>query len=100
MFQENATKSIENLINQKETILLDFYASWCVPCQKLMPIVDNFFEQDTNIKLVKVDVDVYTDLVLKYNIKSFPTLILFKNGQETKRQIGLCTEQELNSFLK
>ncbi|MDV3196130.1 MAG: thioredoxin domain-containing protein [Candidatus Phytoplasma stylosanthis] len=93
-------ETLKTLINQEEIILIDFFANWCKPCKILMNILDSFIKKNKNIKLIKIDVDLYPKLTLKYNITSFPTLILFKFGKEVERKIGLCSEQELSHFIE
>ncbi|QTX02814.1 thioredoxin [Candidatus Phytoplasma luffae] len=93
-------ENIQTLINEKEIILLDFYATWCGPCQKLAPVLNNFFEQNPHIEIIKINVDSNPDLLPKYQIQGFPTLILFKTGKEIKRHIGYCSLEELTNFVK
>lgn len=64
-----------------------------------MPILKKIEEKRTDIKIVKIDVDLYQDLVFTNNIKSFPTLILYKKGKEINRQIGYCSFEKLLNFI-
>ncbi len=81
----------------KDKILVDFYANWCGPCKMLAPILEKV---DSNLKVVKVDVDAFEKLAKEYGIMSIPTLILFENGKETKRNIGFISKEQIENFLK
>ena len=81
----------------KEKILVDFYANWCGPCKMIAPILEKV---ESNIKVVKVDVDVFEDLAKEYGIMSIPTLVLFEDGKEIKRNIGFMDKERIENFLK
>ncbi|MGN1358340.1 MAG: thioredoxin [Bacilli bacterium] len=80
----------------KEKVLVDFYANWCGPCKMLSPILER---TDSELKVIKVDVDSFEDLAREYGVMSIPTLILFENGKELKRNIGFISEEQLEKFL-
>ncbi|KXT29112.1 thioredoxin [Candidatus Phytoplasma oryzae] len=91
---------LQNIINKEENVLVDFFANWCAPCQRLMPILEKLKKERKDIKIVKIDIDLNQDLLLDNNIKSFPTLILYKKGKEIKRKIGFCSFEELLIFIQ
>ena len=70
-------------------VLVDFWASWCGPCRMLSPIVDQIAEERTDIKVCKVNVDEQEELAMRFGIMSIPTLIVFKNGEVTKKTMGV-----------
>ena len=78
----------------KERVLVDFYADWCGPCKMLAPIL----EKVDNIDILKVNVDAFSDLAANYGIMSIPTLILFENGKEIKKEIGFKTLEEIKKM--
>ena len=82
--------SFESEVLQSETpVLVDFWAEWCGPCRSLAPTVDLVAEEfDGQLKVVKLNVDSSTGTSNRFGIKSIPTLILFKNGNEQDRLIG------------
>ena len=80
----------------KELLLVDFYADWCGPCKAMMPILEELKETP----ILKVNVDEYSDLASSYGIMSIPTLILFKNGKEIDKKVGLINKSELEKWLK
>lgn len=87
---------IEDFDNEiKNEVIVDFYADWCGPCKMLAPILE---ESDFNV--LKVNVDDFRDLAIKYGIMSIPTLIKFKDGEEVKKVIGFKTKEELEEEFK
>ena len=81
------------------TVLVDFNASWCGPCRMIRPILDEIAEEKENAKIVSVDIDEQSDLAMKYNVTSIPCLVLFKDGKEVKRSIGLKPKEELEKLV-
>ena len=87
-------ENFEELI--KEKILVDFYANWCGPCKMIAPELEKV---ESNIKVVKVDVDEFEDLARTYGVMSIPTLILFEGGKEVKRNIGFMDKDRIEKFI-
>ena len=75
-------------------VFVDFYANWCMPCKMLAPIVEKV-ARENNVKLAKVNVDENEDLVREFGIMSIPTLILFKEGEINKKQVGFVPKEVL-----
>ena len=75
--------------------IVDFYADWCGPCKMLAPVLDSI----TEIDVLKINVDEFPDLAAKYGVMSIPTLILFENGQETKKGIGFKNLDEIKNMI-
>ncbi len=80
-------------------VLVDFNANWCGPCRMLKPILEEFSKEKTTIKFASVNVDNEELLSSKYGISSIPCLILFDNGKEIKRSVGLIGKEELERFI-
>jgi thioredoxin 1 len=82
-------------------ILIDFFASWCGPCQMLAPVLDEIaMEQGENLKVAKVDVDTSPRLIVRFGIVNIPTLLFFKDGELKDQLFGGTTKAELISRLK
>ena len=79
--------------------ILHFTAAWCGPCKTLTRTFDSNKSEFKKIKRLKVDLDEHQDLSEKYNVRSVPTLLLFKDGKEIKRLIGARSLQELIEFI-
>lgn len=82
------------------TVLVDFYADWCGPCKMLAPILEQFAKETENVEVLKVNVDQVSDVAKDYGIMSIPTLILFKNGEEKDKQVGVMNINQLKAFVK
>lgn len=87
---------------EKETasgvVLVDYWASWCGPCRKLEPILKEI-AKETDIKIGKINVDQHKDFVIKRNITSVPTMIVYKDGKEVERLIGFYSKNQLLKIL-
>ncbi len=91
----------EEVIGNKGITIVDFWAPWCGPCKMFGPIFENAKEKYNNIKFCKFNVDEDTDDISKdFGVMSIPTIILFKDGKEIKRNIGFMNEDDLNTFLE
>lgn len=84
------------VLNSEEPVLVDFFADWCGPCKMMAPIVEELAtELDGKAKVGKINVDENSDIAVEYNVMSIPTLIVFKNGKEEKRLVGVRNKEEL-----
>lgn len=96
MLKQLDEKNFENeVISNPETTLVDFYADWCGPCQMLSPIIEEIANDKANYNIGKVNVDKNQNLAAKYNVMSIPTLIIFKNGKEHSRMIGVQSKERI-----
>ncbi len=88
------------VLQSEKTVLIDFYADWCGPCKMLSPIVTEVAKENSDIKVVKIDVDAEQDLAIEYQIMSIPTLVVIKNGNEVNRAVGLIDKSEILSLIQ
>lgn len=89
----------EEVLKSEKPVMVDFWATWCGPCQMLGPIVEQVAGETEDIKICKMDVDENPATAMKYQIMSIPTMILYKYGQEVARNIGLVSKDELVQFI-
>ena len=84
------------LLQEDKLLVVDFYATWCGPCKKLSPTLDEVSEEFAGqVNIVKVDVDESEDLALNYGIRSVPTVLFFKNGQQVDKFVGALPKSEI-----
>ena len=86
---------VQEVLRSEQPVLVDFWASWCGPCMALAPTIDEIAEKQTAIKVGKVNVDDEPDLSRQYRIMSIPTLIVFKNGEPVRREVGGKSKEEI-----
>jgi thioredoxin 1 len=93
--------NFETIINSNNLVLVDFYATWCGPCQALTPVLkDVKSELGAHISIVKMDVDKNQALASQYQVRGVPTLLLFKNGKQIWRQSGVPSKNDLIQLIK
>ena len=76
------------VLNSDKTVLLDFWASWCAPCRRVVPIVEEIADERRDIKVGKINVDEEPELANKFSIMSIPTLVVMKNGKIVQQVSG------------
>lgn len=90
------TKSFSELIMGDKMVLVDFYATWCGPCQMMQPILQEVASKvGDRAKVIKIDVDKNPVAAGKFQVRGVPTLILFRNGQPLWRQSGVVSAHQL-----
>lgn len=94
--QLTTTNFEKEVLENKIPVLVDFYSSWCPPCKMLAPIIEELAKElKGEIKVGKLNIDQAREIAGKYGVMSIPTLILFKNGKEEKRIVGLRSKEEI-----
>lgn len=81
-------------------VVCDFNADWCGPCKMLRPIIDEVSETRSEAKFVSINIDNEDELAYKYGVSSIPCLVLFKDGKEVKRSVGLIPREKLEEFIE
>ena len=92
--------NFENLVLQsKVPVLVDFYAEWCRPCQRLAPLLEELAGEMPGVRVVKVNVDDSPNLAAQYGIDSIPSLKVFKSGAVAGQFVGLANKNQLKTML-
>lgn len=81
---------------KKEWIMVDFYADWCGPCRALGEVLETI----ENVDILKVNVDEHQEIAARFGVMSIPTIIIFKNGVEVAKQIGMLPRQEFLDWIE
>ena len=104
MAMEFTDDSAKEAIESGKVVVIDFWATWCGPCMKLGPIVEELAEKyEGKATIGKINIDEETDIVAENNIRSIPTVLFFKDGKVMDRSVGLVSlsdlEEKLNAIL-
>ena len=94
--QENFAAEV---LQSEKPVLVDFWATWCGPCQMMSPIVDEIAAERDDIKVGKVNVDEQRAVTEKFGIMNIPTLLIFRNGNVSGRVVGFRPKEEILALL-
>ena len=90
----------ETVHNSDVPVLVDFWAPWCGPCKMMAPIFKELADEYADrVKICKLNTDDARDSAMEFSINAIPTTILFKNGQVTKRWVGLTSKKDLTAAI-
>ena len=88
--------NFNDIVNSEKPVLVDFFATWCGPCQMLLPVLNQVKESLQNrITIIKIDVDKNQTLAQKHQVRGVPTMMLFHEGKQLWRQSGVLTKEEI-----
>lgn len=87
------------VLKSDKPVLLDFFATWCGPCKMVAPIIDEIAEERQDIKVCKLDVDQASEIAIRYNVSSIPTLMVFVNGEVVNQALGAMPKNKILELL-
>lgn len=89
----------KEVLESKQPVLVDFWATWCGPCQMVSPVVDEIADERTDIRVGKVNVDEQRELAAKFKVMSIPTLLVFKDGKVANHAVGAMPKESILELL-
>lgn len=93
-------EELNEILKNNALVLVDFYATWCMPCKMLSPVIEEIAkEYEGKVVVCKVDIDENEELANEYNIMSVPTVIIFKNNENVEEIIGLNNKSKYTRVL-
>ena len=93
------SRTCRDLIDRGHLVLVDFWAEWCGPCRMVAPVLDEIADENTNVRIVKVNVDENQQLAFEYGVQSIPTFILFKGGEVAGKMMGAGPKPTFENFI-
>ncbi|HIU06331.1 MAG TPA: thioredoxin [Candidatus Onthoplasma faecigallinarum] len=92
-------ENFDDIINRKTLTVVDFSASWCMPCRMLKPILERVAEKLDHIDFYNLDIDESEDIAKRYRVFSVPTIICFKEGKKVDSMVGLNSYDDVLEFV-
>ncbi|MBQ3669796.1 MAG: thioredoxin [Clostridia bacterium] len=96
----NSNNFKTEVLESKVPVLADFNATWCGPCRSMKPMLDQLAEENKGYKIVSIDVDDNSELAEEYDVSSIPCLVVFRDGEEVNRSVGLIPKDMINALVE
>lgn len=101
LFLNIMAEQFNEIINSGQLVLVDFFATWCVPCQRMHPILEELKEKHGDaLRILKIDVEKNESFATQHRVQAVPTLMLFRNGEPVWRQSGVLEVGELSGVIQ
>lgn len=96
----NKNTFAKEVLESKGVVMVDFWAPWCAPCRMLSPVVDQVADETSGAKVGKVNIDEEMDLAMQYGVQSIPCIVVFKDGKEVNRSVGVVPKAKLQQLIE
>ena len=89
------TENFDEVMNTDKKVLVDFWASWCMPCKMMSPVIDQVAEENDSFLVGKVNTDEQQELAVRFGVMSIPTLLVFEKGKVVNQSVGVISKEEV-----
>ncbi len=89
----------QEVLQCQDTVLLDFFATWCGPCKMIAPILEEIAEENAHIKVAKIDVDQDPELAMQFHVSSIPLLVVMQGGKVVNQSLGAQPKAKILSLI-
>lgn len=86
--------------NADGLVLVDFFATWCGPCQQMAPVIEEIADMNDDVDVYKLDIDESPEICREYDVEAVPTVILFDKGEEIERFVGLTGKSQIQNVIR
>lgn len=90
----------QEVLQAEQTALVDFWASWCMPCKMLSPVVDEVAEENADVKVGKINIDEQPELAQQFRVMSIPTLAVFRGGKLVNQTVGVQPKSAIEDLIR
>lgn len=90
----------QEVLDSKQLVLIDFWAPWCGPCKMLGPILEDLAQEVSNVKIVKINIDENLEVPSQLGIRSIPTMMLYKGGENIATKIGVLPKNSIKEWIE
>lgn len=92
-------QNYQEVIGQQGLVVVQYFATWCGPCKMLKPVLEQISNELTDVKFFRVDIDLFRNQAIEAGIRSVPTVVLYKDGEEVDRQSGYQPKERIQSWM-
>lgn len=92
-------QNYQEVIGQQGLVVVQYFATWCGPCKMLKPVLEQISNELTDVKFFRVDIDLFRNQAIEAGIRSVPTVVLYKDGEEVDRQSGYQPKERIQTWM-